>query len=96
MEESKARTNRYANQTEEVGLDRIHAKEATIQHHKPGLNLESTGQKKRERPRNTRMRDTESELKEHDTTWQEAAKAAQNRVRWRTVVDGQGRIQLFT
>jgi hypothetical protein len=28
----------------------------------------------------------ESELNEHDTTWQEAAKAAQNHVHWRTVV----------
>jgi hypothetical protein len=44
--------------------------------------------RKRGRPRNTWRRDTESELKEHDTTWEEAAKAAQNRVCWRTVVDG--------
>jgi hypothetical protein len=69
MEESEARPSRYANQKEEVGLDWTHLKEATIQHHTPGPNLECTGKEEK----NTR-RDTESELKEHDTTWQEAEK----------------------
>jgi hypothetical protein len=46
MEEGEARTNRYANRTKEVVLDRTHAEEATIQHHTPGPNLESTGQVK--------------------------------------------------
>ena len=31
---------------EEVGLDRTHVKEASIQHHTPGPNLEPTGQEK--------------------------------------------------
>jgi hypothetical protein len=46
MEDSKRRTCKYSNQMEEVGLDRTHTKEATIQHHTPGLNLEPTGQEK--------------------------------------------------
>ncbi|XP_061171868.1 uncharacterized protein LOC133181367 [Saccostrea echinata] len=46
------------------------------------------GKRKRGRPRNTWRRDSESELKTQDMTWQDAVKAAQNRVHWRTVVDG--------
>ncbi|XP_048745819.1 uncharacterized protein LOC125658580 [Ostrea edulis] len=46
------------------------------------------GKRKRGRPRNTWRRDSEAELKAQDMTWHDAAKAAQNRVRWRTVVDG--------
>ncbi|XP_056022193.1 uncharacterized protein LOC130055047 [Ostrea edulis] len=48
----------------------------------------SQGKRKRGRPRNTWRRDSEAELKAQDMTWLDAAKAAQNRVRWRTVVDG--------
>jgi hypothetical protein len=70
---------------EEVGLDRTHTKGATSQQ---ALTWNPQGKRKRGRLRNTWSRDTESELKEHDTTWQEAAKSAQNRARWRTVVDG--------
>ncbi|XP_062604220.1 uncharacterized protein LOC134266019 [Saccostrea cucullata] len=46
------------------------------------------GKRKRGRPRNSWRRDSESELKTQDMTWHDAARAAQNRVRWRTVVDG--------
>lgn len=46
------------------------------------------GKRKRGRPRNSWRRDTEAEMKEYGTTWQAAERAAQNRVRWRTVVDG--------
>ena len=46
------------------------------------------GKRKRGRPKNSWRRDTEAELKEKDTTWKEAEKAAQNRVRWRSIVDG--------
>ena len=46
------------------------------------------GKRKRGRPKNSWRRDTEAELKENDTTWKEAEKAAQNRVRWRSIVDG--------
>jgi hypothetical protein len=46
------------------------------------------GKRKRGRPRNIWWEDTETELKEHDTTWKEEAKAAQNCVRWRIVIDG--------
>ena len=43
------------------------------------------GKRKRGRPRNSWRRDTDSEL--HNMSWQEATRAAQHRVRWRTVVD---------
>ena len=46
------------------------------------------GKRKRGRPRNTWRRDSESELRTQNMTWHDAARAAQNRVRWRTVVDG--------
>ena len=46
------------------------------------------GKRKRGRPRNSWRRDTEAELKQQGTYWSEMARAAQNRVRWRGVVDG--------
>ena len=46
------------------------------------------GRRKRGRPRNSWRRDTEAVLREMGTTWTEAEKAAQNRVRWRIVADG--------
>ncbi|XP_056013123.1 uncharacterized protein LOC125646830 isoform X3 [Ostrea edulis] len=46
------------------------------------------GKRKRGRPRNTWRRDSDAKLKAQDMTWHDATKAAQNRVRWRTVVDG--------
>ncbi|GFR62635.1 hypothetical protein ElyMa_003586200 [Elysia marginata] len=46
------------------------------------------GKSKRDRPRSTWRRNTEDELKKWGTTWHELEKTAQNRVRWRTVVDG--------
>ena len=47
------------------------------------------GKRKRGRPRNSWRRDTEAELKQQGTSWTGMAKTAQNRVRWRGVVDGQ-------
>ena len=46
------------------------------------------GKRKRGRPRNSWRRDTEAELKQQGTNWSGMARAAQNRVRWRGVVDG--------
>ena len=46
------------------------------------------GKRKRGRPRNSWRRDTEAELKQQGTNWTGMARAAQNRVRWRGVVDG--------
>ena len=46
------------------------------------------GKRKRGRPRNSWRRDTDSKLRENNMFWQEATRAAQHRVRWRTFVDG--------
>ena len=46
------------------------------------------GKRKRGRPRNSWKRDIEAELKQQGTNWTGAARTAQNRVRWRRVVDG--------
>ena len=46
------------------------------------------GKRKRGRPRNSWRRDTEAELKQQGTNWSGMTRAAQNRVRWRGVVDG--------
>ena len=46
------------------------------------------GKRKRGRPRNSWRRDTEEELKLQGNNWGGIAKAAQNRVHWRGVVDG--------
>lgn len=46
------------------------------------------GKRKRGRPKNSWRRDTESELKANNMSWHDVTRAAQNRVRWRSVVDG--------
>nr|KAG5686382.1 hypothetical protein BaRGS_018690 [Batillaria attramentaria] len=46
------------------------------------------GKRKRGRPRNSWRRDTEAELCRQGTNWTGVARLAQNRVRWRRVVDG--------
>ena len=46
------------------------------------------GKRKRGRPRNSWRRDTEAELKNNNMSWHDATRSAQNRVRWRSVVDG--------
>ena len=46
------------------------------------------GKRKRGQPHNSWRQDTEEELKQHGTNWSEMARAAQNRVQWRGVVDG--------
>nr|KAG5696904.1 hypothetical protein BaRGS_015868 [Batillaria attramentaria] len=46
------------------------------------------GKRKRDRPRNSCGRDTEAELYKQGTNWTGVARVAQNRVRWRRVVDG--------
>ena len=52
------------------------------------LTWNSQGKRKRSRPRSSWMRDTEAELKQQGTNWTGVARAAQNRVRWRGVVNG--------
>ena len=54
-------------------------------HHALIWNLQ--GKRKRGRPRNSWRRDTKTELKQQGTNWTGAARLAQNRVRWRGVVD---------
>ena len=46
------------------------------------------GKRKRGRPRNSWRRDTEAEMTEQGLNWTRAVRSAQNRVRWRGVVDG--------
>ena len=46
------------------------------------------GKRKRGLPRNSWRQAAEAELKQQGTDWTEAARLAQNRVRWRGVVDG--------
>lgn len=46
------------------------------------------GKRKRGRPRNSWRRDTEAELKKSGTTWTQIERTAQDRARWRSVVDG--------
>ncbi|XP_068713228.1 uncharacterized protein [Montipora foliosa] len=46
------------------------------------------GKRKRGRPRNSWSRDTEAVMKQKGSNWTGLAREAQNRVRWRGVVDG--------
>ena len=46
------------------------------------------GKRKRGQPRNSWRWDTEAEPKQQGTNWSVMARAAQNRVQWRGVVDG--------
>ena len=46
------------------------------------------GKRKRGRPRNSWRRCTETEMAQRETCWNGVIKAAQDRVRWREVVDG--------
>ena len=46
------------------------------------------GKRRRGRPRSTWRRSTEAELKERGTNWSGIERDAQNRVRWRGIVDG--------
>ena len=46
------------------------------------------GKRRRGRPCGSWRRNTEAELKQQGTNWNEAARVAQNRVRWRGVIDG--------
>ena len=54
----------------------------------PAPHAKPQGKRKRGRPRNSWRRDTEAELKQQGTNWSGMTRAAQNRVRWRGVVDG--------
>ncbi|XP_068757993.1 uncharacterized protein [Montipora capricornis] len=46
------------------------------------------GKRKRGRPRNSWSRDTEAVMKQKGSNWTGLAREAQNKVRWRGVVDG--------
>ena len=52
------------------------------------LNWNPQGKTKRGRPRNSWRRDTKAEPKQQGYNWTRAARTAQNRVRWRRVIDG--------
>ena len=52
------------------------------------LTWDPQGKRKSGRPRNSWRRDTEAELKQQGTNWFGMTRTAQNRVRWRGVVDG--------
>ena len=58
------------------------------QHPAPYTKLWPQGKRKRGRPRNSWRQDTEAELKQQGTNWTGAARLAQNRVRWRGVING--------
>ena len=84
------RTSGQADTAEEVGLGRTHPQEASIQASttRQALTWNPQGKRKRGRPSNSWRRDTEAELKQEQANWSGMARAAQNRVRWRGVVDG--------
>jgi len=52
------------------------------------LSWNPQGKRKRGRPRNTWRRDLEAELRTANSTWSGAVRDAQDRTRWRAVVDG--------
>ena len=52
------------------------------------LSWNPQGRRKRGRPRNSWRRDTEAELQATRKNWCQAAKTAQNRVKWKRIVDG--------
>jgi hypothetical protein len=46
------------------------------------------GERRRGKPRNNWRRDTIAEIIRVGMTWKDAERAAQNRVRWRNIIDG--------
>ena len=70
-----------------VWIRHTHRKPASSTAHQ-ALTWNPQGKRKRGRPRNSWRRDTEAELKQQGTNWCGMTRAAQNRVRWRGVVDG--------
>jgi len=52
------------------------------------LSWNPQGKRKRGRPKNTWRRDLEAELRAVNTTWSKAVREAQDRPRWKAVVDG--------
>ena len=52
------------------------------------LSWNPQGKRRRGRPCNSWRRDTEAELKAQKLSWKGACDAAQNRVRWKGIVDG--------
>nr|KAG5714081.1 hypothetical protein BaRGS_020409 [Batillaria attramentaria] len=88
-ERGGAGTSGQADPAEEVGLD--WDTPSGSQHPAPtrqALTWNPQGKRKRGRPRNSWRRDTEAELCKQGTNWTGVARLAQNRVRWRRVVDG--------
>ena len=78
-------TSGQADTAKEVGLDRTYPEEASIQHHTPSPDLKPAGEEGQ--PHNSWRRDTVAELKQQGTNWSGMTRAAQNRERWRGVVD---------
>ena len=73
---------------EDPGLDWPHPPQASQQHHQAGYDLESTGEEKEGRPKNTWRRDTKAEMHKSSHCWRELKKTAHSLVCWRSVVDG--------
>ena len=71
-----------------MAMDRAYPEETINEHHTPGFDLESSGKRKRGRPKNTWRRDLEADAKQTGCTWRELERIGQDRGRWRTVVDG--------
>ena len=67
-----------------MAMDRAYPEETINKHHTPGLDLESSGEEK-ERPTKEHL---EADAKQTGCTWRELERIAQDRGRWRTVVDG--------
>ena len=82
-------TSGQADTAEEMGLDRTHPREANIQQHTPSPDLEPAGEEE-ERPASQQLEARHLGRAEATRNqWTGIARAAQSRVRWRGVVDGQ-------
>ena len=84
-------TSGQADTAEELGLDRTYPHELM----KPASSITRQAltwnpqwKRKRGQPCNSWRRDNKAELKQHGTNWTGMARAAQDRVRWRGVVNG--------
>ena len=76
------------NSEKEVGLAGSHSEKNRWQCNKEGTNLESPKKRKRGRPRQTLRRDLSKDVADLGIRWQQLVTTAQDRARWRVVVDG--------
>ena len=68
--------------------DWSHSPQASRQHYMTNLNLESRGENRRGRPRNTWRCDLEADVKETGYTWRQLERLAQDQSTWRIHVGG--------